>query len=556
MEARDPKDKIALYFEFIIYFSIVLNIIFIGINFSNTLQYAFLQELYINIYKISIAIYTVELLLRVWACTEHESYKSPIVGRIKFLLKPLIVIDITVIATYLLFGPLVNVVFMRSIRIFKISQYMGNSNDYSPSVLLSKSILNKKEELLITVFGTLITMIICSYLIYFIERNAQPGILNSITPSLKWTFGVLTNSGGAEFQPITTAGKVLQLLMTIIGVLIIGLPLGIITGGFVSEIDDTKKQISLRKNAIILINAFSRERKIKIRKHAKALNLASDARWIDLDFMSSKLQFAPNELFEIIRSSNQLRIRACKTSPDSIYEDNIIVECFPANAVFGVKKLRQSNIHIIATQNYSDQGIGHYSRMLAEAVDSNYYSNEYYSSGDLKPEKRINFSKNADYLSSEPSKDSVFEEWKNTLFDNIKKDDLVIYIGTAGAHNKGDFHVLCGGPKGDYDFVEINNPTFGNINLVSKFYSNLKETFDTMSISIVKQNNFPNTDEIHCSRALRNKIGANVITIYVNTRFLQFTDPNLYYDSIRIIADEILNTLNSDGEPNRSNSRL
>ncbi len=544
MEIQNKQDKVALYFDFVLCFSILLNVFLLGLNLSYKPNFAFFQSLYNYDYDISIIVYTLEIFIRIWASIECGKYKSPVLGRIKFILTPLIIIDITVVATYFLFGPLVNVVFMRSIRFFKLFQYIGNSNDYAPSLMLSKSILNKKEELIITIFGSLITMIICSYLIYFIESEAQPEVLNSITPSLKWTFKVLTNSGSGEFQPITIAGKVISILMTVIGVLIIGLPLGIITGGFVSEIEDTKKRITLRKNAATIISAFTRERKIKIRTHIEALKLSSDARWIDLDLMSAKLQFAPSELFEIIRSSNQLRIRACKKQPDSTYEDNLIVECFPANKVYGVEKLRQSNIHIIATQNYSDLGIGHFSRILADAIDANYYSNEYFSSGDLMLEKRINFSKNIDYLSSEPSKSSVFEEWKNSLFDSIKKDDLVIYLGTAGGHNKGDFHVLCGGPKGDYEFSEIKDPTFGKINLVSSFFNNLKTIFEPINISIVNQANFPNTDEKHFSKAIRNKIRANVVTIYVNTNFLQFSDPMVYYDSIRIIADEILNTLN------------
>ena len=253
------------------------------------------------------------------------------------------------------------------------------------------------------------------------------------------------------------------------------------------------------------------------------------------------MQFEPNEIFEIVRSSDQLRIRACKQSKDSIFEDNLIVECFPANEKYGVKTLRNTNIHVIATQNYSDPGIGHYSRLLAEIINASYYSNEYYSSGDMLPEKRINFSGNADYLSNEPSKDDVFEEWKNDLFDNIKKDDIVIYIGTAGSHNYGDFQVLCGGPKGDYDFHEIADPTFSDIETLSKFYTNLEEKFKPLNISIVKQINFPNTDAKHCSRVLRKKNNANVITLYVNTNFLQFADATLYYDSIRIVGDEVMN---------------
>ena len=544
IEISDKKDRPGLIFDFLLYLSIVVNIILFGINsFSTKSNNIYFENIYSYFYLTTIVLYTIELGLRIWTCVENEKFSAPIAGRIKFIMNPLILIDAMVLVSFYLFGSLVNIVFMRSIRIFNLSQYIGDTNDYSPYLLLRRSILNKKEELLITFFGSLITLIICSYLIFFIERNAQPEILNSITPSIKWAFGVLTNSNDGGFVPVTFAGKLLHIIMTIIGVLIIGLPLGIITGGFISEIQDAKNNITLRKNAAIIIKAFSREAKIKVRTCVEELKLPSLARWIDMDHMSAKLQFAPNEIYEIVRSSKELRIRACKQNKDAIFEDNLIVEFFPANEIFGVKFLRNSNTHIIATQNYSDPGIGHYSQMIAETLQANYYSNEYFSSGDMIPEKRINFSSNPEYLSESPSKEKAFEEWKNTIFKNISKNDLVVYIGTAGAHNVGDFHIICGGPKGDYEYQTIEDPTFTDINTVNIFYNNLKNEFSSIGISVVKQNCFPNTDKKHCSRAIRSRIGTDVITIYVNTDFLQFADATLYYQSINILAKEIEKTL-------------
>ena len=544
IEISDKKDKPGVIFDSLLYLSIVLNIILFGINsFYKNGDHYFFERIYNYFYLTTVVLYTIELILRIWTSVENEKYALPIMGRIKFVLNPLIIIDATVLCSFYLFGPVVNIIFMRSIRIFNLSQYIGDTNDYSPYLLMKKSILNKKEELLITFFGSFITLIICSYLIYFIERNAQPDVLKSISPSIKWAFGVLTNSNAEGFAPITFTGKILHVIMTVIGVLIIGLPLGIITGGFISEIQDAKKNITLRKNADMIIKAFSREAKIKIRTYVNELKLPSQARWIDMDHMSAKLQFAPAEIFEIVRSSKELRIRACKQNKDAIFEDNLIVEFFPANEIFGVEFLRNSNTHIIATQNYSDPGIGHYSQMIAETLQANYYSNEYFSSGDMIPEKRINFSSNPEYLSESPSKEKAFEEWKNTIFKNISKNDLVVYIGTAGAHNVGDFHIICGGPKGDYEYQTIEDPTFTDINTVNIFYNNLKNEFSSIGISVVKQNCFPNTDKKHCSRAIRSRIGTDVITIYVNTDFLQFAEATLYYQSLNIIANEIEKTL-------------
>jgi voltage-gated potassium channel len=544
IEVSDKKDKAGVVFDFVLYFSIALNILLLGVyTFRHGENFIWLKSTYENFYKVSMIFYSIELVGRLWSCVENEKFKHPLTGRIRFMMNPLIMVDMMVIISFLLFGADINIVFLRSIRLFNISQYIGETNDYSPYQLLRRSVLNKKEELLITLFGSVITLIICSYLIYFIERNAQPTALETITPSLKWVFGVLTNSDIVDFKPITSPGKILHIIMTIIGVLIIGLPLGIITGGFISEIEDAKKNISLRENARLIGKAFSREGKLPVRTKVDELKLHHEARWIDLDHMSARLQFAPNELFEIVRASKQLRIRACKHTKDALFEDNLIVEHFPANEIFGTKILTGSSIHIIATQNYSDPGIGHFSRMIAHALGANYYANEYFSSADMIEEKRINFSANPDYLTTADESKTIFNEWKKCLFNNIKAKDLVIYMGTAGSQSGGDFHILCGGEKECPDFMSIKNPTHDSPATVENFYNSLSEALRPLQASVVGHARFPNTDPKHCSRAVRKITSANVLTVYINIGFLQFIDGSSYYQSIRIFSDLVLNHL-------------
>jgi voltage-gated potassium channel len=546
IEVSDKKDKAGVVFDFILYLSIALNILFLGIyTFRNGEHLVWLKNIYEYFYKCSLIFYSIELAGRLWSCVENEKFKNPITGRFRFMLNPLIMIDCMVLISFMLFGPDINIIFLRSIRLFNISQYIGETNDYSPYQLIRRSVVNKREELLITMFGSVITLIICSYLIYFIERNAQPANLETITPSLKWVFGVLTNSSLIDFTPITAAGKILHIVMTIIGVLIIGLPLGIITGGFISEIEDSKKNIALRQNAILLQKAFARESKLPVRTKVDEYKLNHDARWIDLDHMSARLQFAPNELFEIIRSSKQLRIRAVKQTKEAVFEDNLIVEHFPAHDSFGIKKITGSHIHVIATQNYSDPGIGHFSRMVANTLGANYYSNEYFSSADLIEENRINFAVNPEYISPSSENSSVFIEWKECLYSHIKNKDLVIYMGTARAQSEGDFHILCGGDKETVDFRSIKDPTHDDIGSVENFFRALTEIFSELKISVVGQIRLANKDPKHCSRAVHKITGANVISIYVNLGFLQFAEATTYYQAVRLLSDTILAELDS-----------
>jgi voltage-gated potassium channel len=540
LEISDKKNKEGVLFDFLLYSSIVMNILLFGFYTLQTVNaYSFLSIFYFTFYKFSIIIYSIELFLRIWTCVENEKYDSPIIGRMKYVLNPIILIEVVVIATYFIFGPLLNIVFLRSTRLLNLSQYIGESSSYSSYQLLRRSFFKRREELFITLFASIITLIICSYLMYFVEKNAQPEVFKNILPSFKWVFGILTNTTTTDFYPVTGFGHFLRIIMVIIGVLILGLPLSILTGGFISEIEDAKKSMELKENALLIIEAFKMEGKILVRNEVKRLNLADDARFRDLDNLSARLCFSNNELFETIRHSNQLRIRASKKTVGDLYAENFIVEYFPANEKFGTVIKRNSNVHIVSTQNYSDPGIGHFSRMIADCLGANYYANEYFNSVAIREEKRINFANNTEYLTPINKSKNAFNLWKICLFENIKKEDLVIYFGTAGGHNHGEFHILCGGMKGEDNFMTIKDPTHYSISKVEDFFNTCTTSFKKINLDILGHSQFGNTDINQCSRAIRKMTDANVISIYVNTNFLQFDTGPKYYQSIRVLSDEL-----------------
>lgn len=536
----DSKDRPGVWFDTILFASIVVNVLLFGWqSISDNPAEDLFYQLYTVFFWGTIGLYAAEWIVRLWVCVEEPPYAQAVTGRIRYLLTPLALMDTMVLISATLFGAGANIIFIRTIRLFDLARYIGEQNDYSPYQLLRRSIVNKKEELLITLFGAVITLIICAYVVYFVERNAQPQILKSVTPSLKWVFGVLTNTETDGFQPVTAMGRILQMIMTVIGVIIIGLPLGIITGGFISEIEDAKKGVQLRKNAELLIGAFSREGKIPVRSLVEQLNLRHNARRIDLDLISARLQYSQNEIFETVRSSPVLRVRACRSSQDVLLEDNLILEYFPANTIYGVKKITGSRIHVVATQNYSDLGIGHFSRLVADTLEACYYSNEYFSSAAIQPEKRINFGNNSEY--SEPGfKDGTpFGEWKKCLYSEIRSEDWVIYMGTAASASPAEFHFMCGGPKGEYRFSDMTESTVNEPALMDTFFDGFQQDCTAIGLKAARQDHYSNTGRDHCTWAIRQRTGANVMMMYLNIGFLQFGDYTLYYRSLRALADRI-----------------
>ena len=70
--------------------------------------------------QVSLALFTLEYLLRIWSCPDHPSgrFRDPLTGRLRYLTSPLMVVDLLVLLAYYL--PLPVVPDLRLLRIFRL----------------------------------------------------------------------------------------------------------------------------------------------------------------------------------------------------------------------------------------------------------------------------------------------------------------------------------------------------------------------------------------------------------------------------------------------------
>jgi voltage-gated potassium channel len=78
-------------------------------------------------------------------------------------------------------------------------------------------------------------------LMFFSEHDAQPDRFSSIPATLWWSVVTLTTVGYGDIYPVTTMGKVIAGIISVLGIGMVALPAGIISAGFVEEISESKK---------------------------------------------------------------------------------------------------------------------------------------------------------------------------------------------------------------------------------------------------------------------------------------------------------------------------
>jgi voltage-gated potassium channel len=185
---------------------------------------------------VSVAIFTVEYLLRLWVAPLDPQYAGRF-GRLRYALSLMAAIDLIAILPALLpfIFPMDLLVlrFLRTFRLFrlfKMSRYVESLNT------LDDVIIAKKAELLVSMAMIGMLLLFSSSLMYLVEHQAQPDKFPSIPAALWWGIVTLTSVGYGDTFPITPLGKLLGGFTAFLGVAMFALPTGIFAAGFAEEI--------------------------------------------------------------------------------------------------------------------------------------------------------------------------------------------------------------------------------------------------------------------------------------------------------------------------------
>ena len=116
---------------------------------------------------------------------------------------------------------------MRVLRVFKTIRY-------SHSIVLLNNVLKNAKSSLLTVCGLAVGYILVSALVIF---NVEPESFKNFFEAIYWATVSLTTVGYGDIYPVSTTGRIITMISSVFGIAIVALPAGIITAGYVKEIE-------------------------------------------------------------------------------------------------------------------------------------------------------------------------------------------------------------------------------------------------------------------------------------------------------------------------------
>ena len=179
-------------------------------------------------------IFIIDYVLR-WLTADFKLEK----GKASFFLYPftiMAVIDIlSILPTFIVINEALRTLkvirLIRALRIIKI--FKGFK--YSKNFTIISNVLKSQKKSLTTVCFLAIGYILISALIVF---NVEPETFNSYFDAIYWATISLTTVGYGDIYTVSTIGKIITMISSLLGIAIVALPAGIITAGYMNEVQD------------------------------------------------------------------------------------------------------------------------------------------------------------------------------------------------------------------------------------------------------------------------------------------------------------------------------
>jgi voltage-gated potassium channel len=276
--AYNLLDKKRLHYTMNIFMVIIVivSILLTILESADSLMTPQLRGLFLSMHLSILMVFFAEFLYRLWSAPEHSNKKNPFLARLSFLINPLTIIDIIVIA------PLFMMIWTQDLhdadfvilRLLRFTSLLNIFRFYRSSKIIS--VLRNLShqvwyEILIFCIISLQCIVVAGVLFYAVENGHNPQ-MKSIGDGIWWAIVTLTTIGYGDIYPWTSAGRVIATILGLLGIGLVALPTGILASGFIRALKEEKRLAHLEEEIEEESDDMS-ERLKRIEKKLNSLNI-------------------------------------------------------------------------------------------------------------------------------------------------------------------------------------------------------------------------------------------------------------------------------------------
>lgn len=348
----------------------------------------------------------------------------------------------------------------------------------------------------------------------FVEHRAQPEVFVHWYDSYVWcVMNYLGNPGKfSPGEPITLLGRWIAICISTIKILIFAVPAGLVANGFRAAMSKEKREHELDSIRKRLHKKFNRSNDKSLREYLNSLPDKGGERMKVLNFVPqyrllSTLQMqmgvSIQDLFDTAKEFPEFRIHNLATAKnlEEDTNDRFVMEHFPVNKSYGYCINRQSDVTIVCTSSFDENGIGWWSYYLALFGGFNYVSKDM----EVDMDDIDSFFNMSEGPTFEKKKKTEFKKRDEGYEVIVKKEErrkkfLSDILELTNGHPDSWVFVMCESIKNSTNTADLhlatnNNkndkPTVKDVETYDKLFNALKSLYDEMNLQCVNTLRYP-----------------------------------------------------------------
>ena len=225
MQISKKDDAPSMAFDIVLVLVIFTNIAAMFIQtFSSLSQYHHACKI---AEYVTVGFFCVEYALRIATADflYPDKNKLRAVGRFLFSFDGIVDL-LTIIPAFFLTGFVV----FRLLRVVRIFHLFRINSQYDSFNVIKSVLYNKRNQIFSSVFIIVILMLASSLGIYSVEHEAQPDVYENAFSGIWWSVSAMLTVGYGDIYPVTVIGQFMAILIAFLGVGVVAIPTGIISG--------------------------------------------------------------------------------------------------------------------------------------------------------------------------------------------------------------------------------------------------------------------------------------------------------------------------------------
>jgi len=186
-------------------------------------------------------IFSLEYVLRVWVAPLEYPELRPDKARMRYIFSFMSLVDVLSIVPVFVAGMSTATGILKIFKLCKVVRLLKASRYLSSIANFGLAIQRKKRQITMSVIAILVTISICSVLMYSVENKAQPEVFSNGFSGIIYSLQTILESD-TDIKPVTAAGRALSVAMLLLGGCIVGVPLAIIATGFEDMIEEQARE--------------------------------------------------------------------------------------------------------------------------------------------------------------------------------------------------------------------------------------------------------------------------------------------------------------------------